>query len=123
MTIVTTTETGTTSTEISALTAYLSDPSRCPVCAVPVVIAATLLPVDFTLHLVTDTLARRAACIAALQQFFLQDGQIGGAIAVSRADAAISAGDGEWEHIRTAPAADVVCAATALPVLGTVSFT
>lgn len=108
--------------QLSTIGAYVSDPSRCPVTAVPVVFAATLQPVGVTLHLVPDTLATRAAATAALGRFFLQDAAIGGTIAMSRLDAALSAGDGEWEHVRSAPGADVVCASTNLPVLGGVSF-
>jgi uncharacterized phage protein gp47/JayE len=118
-----------TSTQITTLTTALSNPDQCPVCAVPIVFAAAFVPVNFTLHLVPDTLATRAAAIAALGQFFLQDASISnpakansGTIAMSRADAALSAGDGEWEHVRSAPTADVTVAAGSLPVLGSVTF-
>lgn len=105
-----------TTGELAAIAAYVSDNSRRPVCAAPIVMAATLTPVAITLHLVPDTAAIRAGVIAAVRQFFLQDGQIGGSIAMSRLDAAISSVSGEWEHIRSAPTADVAGAVGVLPV-------
>jgi len=118
-----------TTDELAAITAYLSDLGRKPTTAVPIVFAAPLAPVNLTLHLVPDTLATRAAAIAALSVFFLQDAAIAnpaiansGTIAMSRLDAALSAGDGEWEHVRSAPTADVTVATGSLPVLGAVSF-
>ena len=84
---------------------------------------------NFTLHLVPSTAATQAAALAALQAFFLQDGGIAspsvvnsGTIAMSRMDAAISAGDGEFEHTRSAPAADVVASYGTLLTLGSVTF-
>ena len=59
-----------TSTQISTLLTALSNPDQCPVCAVPIVFAATLAPINVTLHLMPDTPAIRAAAIAALGQYF-----------------------------------------------------
>jgi uncharacterized phage protein gp47/JayE len=118
-----------TTAQINTITAALSDPDQCPVCAVPIVFAAPLVPVNVTLHLVPDTAANRAAAIAALGTYFLQDASIAnpaiansGIIELSRMNAAISAGDGEWGHDLIAPATDITVAAGSLPVLGSVSF-
>jgi uncharacterized phage protein gp47/JayE len=119
-----------TSAELATILAYASDTSRCPVCSVPYPFAAPLVAVPVTLHLNPDTSSTRAAAKTALISFFLQDGSIcdpnvadSGLIAISRLDAALSAGDGEWEHTRSAPTADVQVATGSMPVLGTVTFT
>jgi uncharacterized phage protein gp47/JayE len=105
-----------TSSQLATITGYVSDNSRRPVTANPLVMAATLTPVEITVHLNPDTAAIRAGVIAAVQQFFLQDGAIGGTIATSRLDAAMSSVAGEWEFIRSAPTADVAGVAGVLPV-------
>ncbi len=118
-----------TTDELATISTYVSDSSRRPVCAVPYPFAAPLVSVGVTVHLNPDTSATRAAALATLQAFFLQDASIrdpnvttSGTIARSRLDAALSAADGEWEHITSAPSADVVVATGSLPALGTVQF-
>jgi uncharacterized phage protein gp47/JayE len=105
-----------TSAELATITAYVSDPGRQPVCAVPVVMAATLTPVEIMLHLAPDTAAIRAGVIAAVQSFFLQSASIGGSIPVNQLDAAISSVSGEWDAVRSAPTADVAGAVGVLPI-------
>jgi uncharacterized phage protein gp47/JayE len=115
-----------TGPEIDAVQAYVNDASaRKPLGAPEVdVIAVTLQPVDVTLSLNPDTTATRAAASNALALFFLRDAAIGGAIDVSRLDAAVSSASGEFSHERTAPSADTAAAdATSLLTLGTVTFT
>ena len=117
-----------TGAQIAAVQAYVSAPGRCPVCAVPVVFAATLQPVNVTLHLVPSTAATQAAALAALQQLLLQQTIASpsvvnsGTLAMSALDAAVSVADGEFEHTRSAPAADVVASPGTLLTLGAVSF-
>lgn len=118
-----------TAAELATITAYVSDNSRRPVTAQPYPFAAPLVAVPVTLHLVPDTQATRAAALSALAAFFLQDASIAdpnvansGTIARSRLDAALSAGDGEWEHVLSAPTADVTQPTGSMPVLGAVSF-
>ena len=94
-----------------------------PVTSQLVTLAASLHPVDVTLHISPDTVAVRNATLAALALFFQQDAAIGGTIYASRLDDAISSASGEYSHQRTAPAGDVVMGATEIPVLGTVTFT
>jgi uncharacterized phage protein gp47/JayE len=110
-----------TTAEVSAVQAYI-DTVR-PVTAAVTVMAATLVPVNVTLHLNPDTPAIRAAATAALQLSFAQDAAIGGTVYVSRLDNAISSSDGEYSHERSLPAADVAMSNGQLPVLGTVTFT
>ena len=93
-----------------------------PVTASVTVLAATLVPVNVTLHLNPDTGPIRAAATAALALAFAVDATIGGAVFVSRLDNSVSSSDGEYSHIRSAPAADVAMSAGQLPILGTVTF-
>jgi uncharacterized phage protein gp47/JayE len=111
-----------TSGELATIQAYVSDRVRRPTCAQPTVFAATLTPVNSTLHLTPDTPTIRIAATNALAQFFLQDGTIGGAIAMSRFDSALQVASGEWEHTRSAPSADVTVAPYEMAVAGTVAF-
>jgi uncharacterized phage protein gp47/JayE len=111
-----------TTTEISALLTYLSVPSRKPVCATPVVLGATLMPVPVSIALNPDTPATRAAATNALNLFFTQDAAIGGTVYMSRLDNALSSASGEYSHERTLPAADVVMSATEIATLGPVTF-
>ena len=106
--------------EVALVQAYL-DVVR-PVTAAVTVLAASLVPVNVTLHLSPDTAAIRAAAINALALAFVQDAAIGGTVFVSRLDNAVSSSDGEYSHERSLPSADVVMSAGQLPVLGTVSF-
>lgn len=105
--------------QVAAVQTYI-DGVR-PVTASVTVSAATLLPVPVTLRLNPDTVANRAAAQAALAAWMVADTGIGATLYVSRLDAAL-AGDGEYSHERTLPAADVVPAATQIPVLGAVTF-
>lgn len=93
-----------------------------PVTAQVSVLAASLKPIDFTLHLNPDTSATRAAALAALQLQFATDAAIGGTVYLSRLDAALANADGEFSHERTLPAADVVLAAAEVASLGTVTW-
>jgi len=113
-----------TAPELATATAYLNDGTARRPLGVPVVdvVAATLVPLNFTLHLNPDTVPIRAAAVTALTAWAIIDGAIGGTMEMSRADAALSAADGEFSHDRTLPAADYTAAPTSLPVLGTVSF-
>lgn len=110
-----------TPSQLAAIAAYVAP--RKPVTAQVVVVPASLLAVDVSLHLSPDTVAIRAATLAALGLFFDQDAAIGGTIFISRLDAAISSASGEYSHERALPAADVAMGATQMPVLGSVIFT
>jgi uncharacterized phage protein gp47/JayE len=107
--------------QLAAIAAYVA-PLR-PVTAQVVMVAASLHPVNVSLHLSPDTTAVRAATLAALALFFSQDAAIGGTIFISRLDDAISSASGEYSHERASPAADVVMGAAEIPTLGTVTFT
>lgn len=114
-----------TTAELATATAYLNDARARRPLGVPVaaVVAATLVPLAFTLHLNPDTVATQAAAITALTEWALADATIGGTLFMSRADAALAAADGEFSHERTAPAADYAAAPTALATFGGITFT
>jgi uncharacterized phage protein gp47/JayE len=109
-----------TTAEIAIVQAYLNIAK--PVTAAVFVLAATLVPTNFTLHLNPDTLAIRAAVTAALSLSFQTDAQIGATLYYSRFDAAISSVGGEYSFERTVPAGDVVPASTQLLTLGTITW-
>ena len=109
-----------TTTEIGIIAAYIA--TRQPVTAAVTVLGATLLPVNFSIHLNPDTVSIRAAATTALQLAFVSDSVIGGTGYVSRYDDALSSASGEYSHERVAPAADVVPAATQLLTLGVITW-
>lgn len=111
-----------TSGEVTDVQTYIDGPLIRPVTAAVTVYAASLLPVNFTLHLNPDTPAIRAGVLSALQLAFQTDGDIGGTGYVSRWDAAISSTSGEYSHERTLPSADVVPSQTQILTLGTVTW-
>ena len=78
--------------------------------------------VDFTITPTPNTAAVRAAIEAELTALLQSDGEPGGTIYLSRIHEAISLANGETSHILTAPAADVVCAGGAIPVMGTITW-
>jgi uncharacterized phage protein gp47/JayE len=106
-----------------------------PVTANAGVFAATLVPVPVSISLNPDTTAIRAAATQALTLFFaqfanttqlIQQSALGTApvVYVSRLDNALSSADGEFNHERQLPAADVnTFTPGQLPVLGTITFT
>jgi uncharacterized phage protein gp47/JayE len=115
-----------TSTELSEATAYLNDAANRKPLGAPVVnvIAATLQPVNFTLHMNPDTTAVQQGATAALQLYFMSsDIQINGTLDVSRSDNAISFAAGAFSFDRTVPSGDISPGTiSSLLTLGTVTF-
>lgn len=107
--------------ELARIDAAVQD--RRPVTAVAVTLAGALSPVDFSLALSPDSVSTRAAALTALAAFFAREARIGQAIPHSRIDEAVSSAAGEYAHVIAAPAGDIAPAATALPTLGSVTFT
>jgi uncharacterized phage protein gp47/JayE len=114
-----------TSPEIATLSAYLNDAQNRKPLGTPVVnvLAATLQPIAFTLHLNPDNVANRAAATNALSLQILADATIGATIYLSRMQAALQNASGEFSDELTLPAADVTAAVTTLSTIGTVTFT
>src|SRR6185437_5256335 len=102
--------------EISAVSAYLNDAMQRKPLGAPFinVVAATIQPIDFSIHLNVDTTANRTAATNALTLQLLADATIGGTIYMSRCDAALENASGEFSHERSAPGADVAAGDTTL---------
>ena len=115
-----------TSTELAEATAYLNDSTNRKPLGAPVinVIAATLEPVNYTLHLMPDTAAIEQGVSNALGLFFNSGSiEIGGTLDMSVSDAAINLGAGVVAFDRSVPSADVVSATpTSLLTLGSITF-
>jgi len=116
-----------TVTELGNVSAYLNDARARKPLGAPVVnvIAATLQPVDFSLHLNPDTPSIRTAATSALALYFAGgDITIGSTLDVSRSDDAVSTAFGGYNFDRAAPVGDVAPGTvTSLLTLGTVTFT
>jgi uncharacterized phage protein gp47/JayE len=115
-----------TGTELSEATAYLNDAAVRKPLGAPVVdvIAATLQPVNFTLHMNPDTVAVQQGATAALQLYFVSgDITINGTLDVSRSDNAISFAAGAYNFDRSVPSGDVSPGTiSSLFTFGTVTF-
>lgn len=93
-----------------------------PVTAQVTVLAPTALTVDLSIEIEPDTVAARAAVLAATGAFFAAEASPGQPLRLSRLSGAISAAAGEVWHRITIPVGDVVPSWGQLPVLGTVTW-
>lgn len=95
-----------------------------PVTADLTVVAPVAAPINFTIHLnVSDTAAIRAAVLASLQEMIQRDATPGGTIYISRINEAISVATGEFDHVLTAPAANVTNTTGNIATMGTITWT
>lgn len=109
-----------TSAELIAIAAEIE--TQRPVTADVDVFAATLVTIDPTIMVDPFTVAVKAAVQTALKAFFAAEAGIGKLMPKSRMSEAISAATGEYRHELIVPAGDVVPAAAAFPVLGTITW-
>jgi uncharacterized phage protein gp47/JayE len=109
-----------TPAEVTAIEAYIAGVR--PVTAGVYVIAATLVPVAFTIALNPNTIANQTNGEAALLLWMAQDARVGGTLYMSRADNALSSASGEYSHERSAPLADLSFLPTQIPTLGAVTW-
>lgn len=93
-----------------------------PVTADLTVFAPATQVVNMTITSSPGSAGVHAAIVAELQDFFRREAEPGGTLYLSRIREAISQADGEFSHVLTLPAANVVPSAGVLPVLGTVTF-
>lgn len=91
-----------TTGQLQAVTDYIRDPRRGPPDEL-FVLAPTLVPVPWTIHLAPDTAAIRAGVQAALRDLFIREAYPGGSIPHSHAVEAISAVVGEYNHTISSP--------------------
>jgi uncharacterized phage protein gp47/JayE len=106
--------------EVTAVADYI-EPRR-PVTAAVTVLAPTPLPVDFTLQVIPDTAAVRAAVEAELEDLFRREASPGGTVLISRIREAISIAAGENDHVLTAPVANVAAGPGEMAVLGAITW-
>lgn len=110
-----------TPAELARIDAYIQ--LKHPVTATVVTLAGSLATTPVTLAISPDTVGTRVAVLAAMAGFFAREAKIGGTIAHSRLDEAISSATGEYAHQIAIPSGDVVPGPTAMPVLDVVTFT
>lgn len=111
--------------EVAAVQAYIDE--RRPVTAQAYVFAPVAVPLDFTIHLVPDTVQARAAVEASLEDLLareaIPEGGAGeGTILLSHIREAISVSAGESDHVLSAPAANVVHAVGQMAVMGGITW-
>ena len=109
-----------TSAEVGTVNTALQ--TQRPVTAKVYTNAATVQPLNATIHLNPDTTGNRAAATAAFAAWIAADAAIGGTLYMSRLDAALASADGEFSYERSVPAADVVYATGEIAGVGTLSF-
>jgi uncharacterized phage protein gp47/JayE len=107
--------------EVAAVQAHI-DAVR-PVTAAVTVVAPTAAPIAFTISIVPDTAANRAAVQAELADLLLHDASPGATIRRSRLEVAIGTADGIVDFTLTTPAADVTHTANQIATLGTITWT
>lgn len=94
-----------------------------PVTAQVTVFAPVAVPLNFSIAGLSPTnTAVQAAIIAELTDFIKREAQPGGTLYLSRMNEAISIAAGEFDHVLTLPAANVVSATGNISTMGTVTF-
>jgi uncharacterized phage protein gp47/JayE len=109
-----------TSAQVAEVQAYL-DRKR-PVTAEVYAIAPTPRPIDFSVHLVPDSTALRAAVTQALHGLIVDEGGPSQALKISHLRATISNIPGETDHVLSLPAGDVLMAANQVAVPGVITW-
>jgi uncharacterized phage protein gp47/JayE len=108
--------------DVTTVSNYIDDLR--PVTAAVTVVAPTAVELDFTIHLnIADSAAIRASVEANLREMILNDGEPNGTIYISRINEMISLATGEYDHVLTVPAANVVYTSGDIPVMGTITWT
>lgn len=96
--------------------------ARRPVTANVTVFAPTPQPLNLAITISPNTQAVKDAVVAELKDLFSRTSVPGGTIYKSKLDEAISIAPGEFNHVLTAPTADVVAPAGTLITLGTITW-
>jgi len=102
--------------QLALVQAYI-DPLR-PVTAELHVLAPVLVPVTYTLRLVPDTAATRAAVEAELRDLHDREGGLGETLLLTHIAESISSASGEQDHLLVSPSADVPAATNQLLTFG-----
>lgn len=102
--------------QLALVQAYI-DPLR-PVTAELHVLAPVLVPVIYTLRLIPDTTAIRAAVQAELQDLHDREAGLGETLLLTHIAESISSASGEQDHLLVSPSADVPAATNQLLTFG-----
>lgn len=106
--------------EVTAVQDYIDE--RRPVTADVTVVAPTPVELDFTISVTPNTAAIKAAIEDELRDFLSREAEPGGTLNLSRINEAISQAAGEFSHVMTVPAADVVSATGEIQVFGAITW-
>ena len=109
-----------TPAQVAAMQVHLD--SKRPVTAEVYVLASVPLPVNFSIRLIPDSNALRAAVTTALRGLIRDGGGSGSTIPISHIRAVISGTPGETDHLLLAPVSDVVVALNQTAVLGAITW-
>lgn len=93
-----------------------------PVTALPIILAPTGDPINFTIELLPDSLDTQATVEQELMDLVERDSSPGGTILLSRINEAISIATGEEDHILTVPSANFVSASGYIATMGTITW-
>jgi uncharacterized phage protein gp47/JayE len=107
--------------EVAAVQAHLQD--KRPVTAIVTTVAPVAAPVAYSLHIVPDTTAVRAAVTAELDDLHARAGEPGGTLLLSEIRTAIGVAAGLTDYTLASPAADVTNTTGNIPTRGTITFT
>lgn len=111
-----------TPAKVAEVQAYIDSPARKPVTAEVYVFAPLRYTVDFTISVTPNTEAVRAAVRAELEDLFAREAEPETPIFKTHYDEAISAADGETDHLVTVPAGNIQPSAGAIPALGVITW-
>lgn len=106
--------------EVAAVQAYI-DAVR-PVTGHLYVVPPVAVPLDFTIAVVPNTLAVKAAVEAELADLILRSAVPGGTLPISHIRAAVSAAAGEQNYTMSTPSADVVNTTGDITTLGVITW-
>lgn len=106
--------------EVTAVQDYIT--ARRPVTAAVTVVAPTAVARDFTIHVVPDTAATRAAVQAELEDYLRRAAEPGGSLLISQIRVAVGVAAGVTDFTVTSPAADVSHTTGQIAVMGTITW-
>jgi uncharacterized phage protein gp47/JayE len=106
--------------EVTAVQDYIDE--RRPVTADVTVFAPVADTLNFTIAVDPNTAAIKSAVEAELRDLLLREAEPGGTIYLSRINEAISLAAGEFDHVLTAPSADVAYATGHIAKFGAITW-